>query len=332
MPANDITYRIGAIDATADAFKSVVGRVGGLKAALAGIATGLSIAGVGSFVKGVIEQADQLEKTSKKIGANVVELQRLEAVAKQADVSVESLNKALERQRKFISEAAAGETAQADAINELGLSIGRLQQLDAVGQFRELSLALAKFSNEGDRVRLAAEVWGKANTDILHVAAELGDVFVDLEDKTSGIATMTEEQVKKVAEYDQAWKALSINVKAASTVFIAELLPTITEFSNWLADNLPTMAEWGRSFAQWINNMIAGARQLYADLQPLISTLSTLLKLNPTYLAAQALPGAAQSVIGAGESVIGAVGQTWGAIVDVFSGSVFTGTPDAGLE
>src|SRR3972149_8768222 len=80
-------------------------------------------AGLGILVKQSIDAADQLSKLSQKTGVSVETLSTFKHAAGLAGVSVEELAGALARLAKSSAAAADGTGAQAQAFQQLGISV-----------------------------------------------------------------------------------------------------------------------------------------------------------------------------------------------------------------
>ena len=162
MPTTNI--KITAQDKTKSAFNSVKKSVSGLnasvlslKTALGGIGLALGARAFVNFAKASLDTADALGKTAARLGLTTTELQTLRFAAEQSGMQTTTLDMAMQRFTRRLSEAANGTGVLKDTFKELGIDIknadGSLKSADSL--LSEVADSMSKIPSQGERVRLA---------------------------------------------------------------------------------------------------------------------------------------------------------------------------------
>jgi len=122
-------------------------------------------------------ELDKLAKTASKLGVPVEELQILRLSAEEAGVATNTLDMALQRMVRRISEAKEGTGEASGAIKELGLNAQNLAKLTADEQMRKLADAMSLVTDEGDRVRLSMKLFDSEGVALVNLLKKGSAVF-----------------------------------------------------------------------------------------------------------------------------------------------------------
>lgn len=156
--AENIVLKIFADDRTKKAFSSV--GAGLSKMAKAAAAFGVAATGAtAALTISAARSADQLAKTADKIGATTEALAGLQYAAELSGVSTETMNMALQRMTRRVSEAAMGTGEAKAALFELGLNAQELEQLPLDVQMGMIADAMKGVGSQADRVRIAMKLF-----------------------------------------------------------------------------------------------------------------------------------------------------------------------------
>ena len=137
--------------------------------ALTGIATKLGASVVGFFaVKHVLGEIsskfDEIAgktKLGNRIGLDVNQMTAYSMAFKKAGLEGDALETTFGKMQKSVAETAAGGGAAADSFNRLGLSAGKLSGMGVNEQFRTIVDSLAQVKNQGERMTLAFDIFGR---------------------------------------------------------------------------------------------------------------------------------------------------------------------------
>lgn len=179
--AKNVELDIVAKDKTKRAFASVTG--GLAKVSKASARTAGKIAKIGSafalvaggataaLTKASMKNIDALAKTADKIGITTQALGGLQHAAELTGVSSETMNMALQRMTRRVSEAANGTGEAVNALNELGLNAAELEKLPLDVQMGVVADAMGKVTNQSDRVRLSMKLFDSEGVALVNTLA-----------------------------------------------------------------------------------------------------------------------------------------------------------------
>lgn len=210
-----------------------------LSSSLAALGVGLSAGAFTAFVKSGIDAADNLAKTSQRVGVTVESLSALQYAAQLSDVSVEQLQGALTKLSRSASDAASGSKEQAEAFAALGVSVknsgGELRGteellLDLVEKFAGLQDGSAKTA-------LAMKVFGKSGAEIIPFlnSGREGIEALRLEAEKLGIIVST-ETAKAAEQFNDNLTRLSKAADGLKFSLVNSLLPSLVRLTDGLAD------------------------------------------------------------------------------------------------
>lgn len=177
--ARDVKLQITAQDKTAAAFNSLNKKLGGLNKSIgasvtkiAKIGAAFATAGVAAGValtKASMTSVDALAKTSDRLGIATEKLAGLQHAASLAGVENRTLEKSLQNLAVGVSDAADGTGVAKDALIELGLSAGILEQMSIDDQLSIVADAMQGVKNQADKVRIATELFGARGVTVLNM-------------------------------------------------------------------------------------------------------------------------------------------------------------------
>lgn len=235
----------------------------GLKKAQSGLSkfgslakTGLAAAAAGATaaagamalaVKGSIDAADDMSKAAAKIGIPIEELSRLKYAADLSGVSFEGLQTAVGKLSKQMNEAKNGSKAAAEAFSSIGVSAtnadGSLKTASQV--LTEISDRFATMPDGAEKTALAMELMGRSGANMIPLlnggsaalqqlmgeADQFGQVF------TAEMGANAEAFNDNISRLQGAFGNLAAKVAQ-------ELLPYLRQFTDWLVQNAPAIAQW----------------------------------------------------------------------------------------
>ena len=190
-------------------------------------------------IKGMIDAADQLGKSSQKFGVPVESLSALKYAADLADVSFESLSKGLGKLSKAMFEGAVNPGGDvAKVFKAIGVSV-----TDANGQVRSTEDTFkdiaAKFANMEDgaaKTALAIKIFGKSGADLIPLLNQgrTGIQAMTEEAKKLGIIIST-ETAAKAEQFNDTLKKINASADATKLAFARDLLPVLQRLADeWL--------------------------------------------------------------------------------------------------
>jgi hypothetical protein len=227
------TFRLEGEDATAAAFRSALGRAQGFSKQASNIFktafAGLSVAAVAGVAKQAIELGDNLNKAAIKAGVSGQAISELAFSAGQADIDLASLSNSLRFMQTNLSKAASGSKEANNVLSVLGLTLADIKSLDADRQFELIADRISQLRDPADRARAAVELFGRSGAELLPLFEQGAEGIRKAREEAQRLgASLTDQQIAKLAEADDAIKKLSQswqNFAARLTSFVA---PAIT--------------------------------------------------------------------------------------------------------
>jgi len=211
--AENILIKIFADDRTQKAFS----RVGNGFRKMAKASAAMSIAATAAATVLTVKSmraADQLAKTADKIGATTEALASLQLAGELTGVSVETMNMALQRMTRRVSEAAIGTGEAKGALLELGIDAQKLEQLPLDQQMGIVADAMKDVGSQADRVRIAMKLFDSEGVALVNTLARGSDGLAELarEADLLGLAMSRADTAKIEAANDAITQAQGVFV------------------------------------------------------------------------------------------------------------------------
>ena len=175
--SQNINIKILATDKTAKAFSGLKKRFAQMRslANVAGKAVGVAFvaaaAGLAAMTLSAMKSIDALAKTADKIGITTEALAGLQFAAEQSGVSTETMNMALQRFTRRVSEAAQGSGEAVNALKELNIDAKSLSDLPLDKQMGVVADAMQGVGTQADRVRLAMKLFDSEGVALVNTLA-----------------------------------------------------------------------------------------------------------------------------------------------------------------
>ena len=174
MAAPRYNIPISATDKTAAAFKSVNQAAGRLALSAAKIGVAFATAGVAAaaaLTKMQMSNIDSLAKTADKIGVTTEALGGLRHAAELTGVGSDTLDMAMQRLTRRVSEAANGTGEAKNALIELGINAANLEKLPLDVQMEVIADAMGDVKSQSDKVRLAMKLFDSEGVSLVNTLA-----------------------------------------------------------------------------------------------------------------------------------------------------------------
>lgn len=222
-----------------------------------------AIAGLGVAVKGTIDAADEMSKAAAKFGVPIEELSRLKYAADLSDVSLEGLGTSLGRLSKNMVAAAEGSGPMAEAFAAAGIAVknadGSLRSSTAV--LADLSDKFAAMPDGAEKTALAMQLMGRSGAEMIPLLNEGSAALAKMKAEADTFGQVfTAEMGANAEAFNDNITRLQGSFANIAADLTAKLLPTLTQFSNWLVENGPTIAARTAEFIEF-GAKVAGAFQ-----------------------------------------------------------------------
>ena len=250
-----ITARV--VDKTKPGLKSATENVGKLesrtqkvgkaaKFAALGVA-GIAVAGIAigaKLVGDLLTTADAIGKMSTSLGIGVEDLQKLDFALQQGGTSIDVFEKGIQTFNKGLLDAVRKGTGPvADGLDEIGLALVDIKDLDPEEQFRLITNAISRVEEPSVRAAVAQKLFGGAGKELLPTLAAGRDALDELtaEAERNG-NIMSTETVRGAEEVNDAMNSAKQALAGLATGGFAKVLPFVRTLVFWFKDKVvPTI-------------------------------------------------------------------------------------------
>lgn len=183
---------------------------------------GGGIAAVGAKMAGLI---DEQAKVASKLGLTTEALSILRDAAGYAGIASNTLDMALQRMTRRVSEAANGTGEAVKALEELGLNAEELNRKSPDQALLDIVAALEKVDNQADKVRLAFKLFDSEGVSMVNLtSAGLRQAAADAE--AFGLKVTT-AQAAAVEAANDAWTRITAVVGDFLKYITAQVAPRV---------------------------------------------------------------------------------------------------------
>lgn len=223
--------------------KNVGANIAGVGAGITGLGAAI-LAPIGAATKAFISAGDQLQKMAIRTGVGAEALSELGYAAEQSGTDLATLETALAKSQKAITQANDGSTAMADAFGRLGLNTQELARLSPDQQFQRISAAIAAVQDPTERAARAMEIFGRSGTKLLPL---ITSDMAALRTQAHQLGlTLTQEDADAAASLGDAFDDVGKTIKAAFLQVGAAVAGPLTAAAKAVAKITATAAIWVR--------------------------------------------------------------------------------------
>lgn len=235
---------ISALDRTRGAFSSATRGIAGVASAVTSLRAGLvAVAGAGGFaymVKSSIDATDALAKTASKIGTTTEALSSLRYAANLSGVETTTLDMAMQRFTRRLSEAVKGTGEAKGALQELGINAREISQLPLDERMAVLADAFGNVSSETDKLRLAFKLFDSEGVALVNMLNNGSDGLKAMFDDAEALGLIMRSNAAKGVEQasDSLYRMGRVAIGVRDS-FVAGIAPAI----KLVSDRLVTLVQ-----------------------------------------------------------------------------------------
>jgi len=227
----------GVATTQAERFHAVLGKFSGLaKIARYGmLAVGGAVAGIGYGTMRQMQEMDKIAKFARRIGIGTEDLSGLHHAAGLSGVGTDTLNMALQRMTRRLSEAAAGSGEARGALRELGVDARVVAKMTPNEALKVLADRLMGVTSESDRLRLAFKLFDSEGTALLPMleGGSRGLEKMQAEAKALGL-TFSEFDAERIERANDAMKRMKATGVGMSRELALQFAPIGERFSEFV--------------------------------------------------------------------------------------------------
>ena len=172
--------------------------------------------------------ADDILTQSMVTGLSTETLQQFSYAANLVDVSVDTMTGSMTKLTRAMADAASGNETAAQKFTDLGVSIynadGTLRNAEDV--FYDTIDALGEIGNQTERDAAAMELMGKSAQDLNPLILQGSEALREYGEEAEAVGyVLDESQIKKLAEVDDAYQRMQLQIEAAKKELALEFAP-----------------------------------------------------------------------------------------------------------
>lgn len=231
-------------------FSSGISRATGVVSKFSGVlAAGAGFVGFSAGIAKAADEVDRLTKFARRLDILPGQLGGIQMAARQMSGMMEgSLNTALQRMVRRISEAAKGAGEAKGALKELRLDAARLNRLTVEDRFYAIADAMAAVDNQADRVRLAMRLFDTEGVGLVNTLKDGSGAIRNYvkEYKRLG-GSFTFEDAEKVEKMNDELDRLKTIMGATFKDIVIDISPAASEALTGLREAMQGAKLLGKS-------------------------------------------------------------------------------------
>ena len=206
--------------------------------------TGAGVYGIKKLTADTIKYSDDIATLSERLNISAESLQKWQYIAMQTDVETTEMRTGFRNLNAEISKLASGQISKGtQALQALGIS-----QNDALGgldkNLDNIINKLIEIENPAERLAVANELFGARVGQSLIPLLNQGTAGLEtLKDEFNSLGYVTNEQVAKLAEFDNVLNKLKLSFKLLKNQLGQALLPIVENFAKLMSQKLIPVAK-----------------------------------------------------------------------------------------
>lgn len=241
--------KLGGIGKTALQMGAIVGT--------GAIAAGAALYGMATKAG---DTADRLFDLSDITGMTTDEIQRWEKVTKIAGVSIDTMTNASQKLTKQLNTMDAEGNKSRVALEELGLSIDDINNMNADERMNAITQALAGVEDKTDRARIGTDLLGGAWKDVAPIVGLGADEMQRAKDSANII---DEEKLQKANEFRITVAEMKDQVNYFFMEMAMNAVPIVQYFFDWIKQYMPQIQEYFGVAFQFISQVVDVATEMF---------------------------------------------------------------------
>lgn len=293
-----LNKQVGDVNKKLSGMSSTIKKVG---VALAGA---FAVRGFTNMIDSTLKMNDALGKTADRLGLTAQELQQLHFTAEQSGISTATLEMALQRMTRRVSEAGKGTGEAVKALKEMGISADQLAKMSVNDQLKVLADKLSGVTSEADQVRLAMKLFDSEGVKLLTMLKNGSGGLEDMANEANSLGFVLDRQmIAKMEQANDSMNRVSKISQGFKNVLTTALAPAITA----ITDNFVEWVTEGDGANGMLSNLHSGIRSVLKAFDVLNASVS--LSISGWQLIGSSIDLVAETFFGTAEGVKRAEGN-----------------------
>lgn len=263
------------------------------KAALGGLAAGLTVGAFAKWVQGAIDAAESLHDLSIQTGATVESLSAMAQIGRTTDTSAQDIGNAMNKLAKNMAVANEESKGTAQAIKALGLDFNTFKALKPEDQMVQLAKALDEFEDGGNKSALAMTLLGKSGAQLLPFMKDLASTGKLVATTTTEQAAMADQWNDSLTDAGTALQGVQRSVAFGLLPSLIDLVDIVRTIGGAFSDYLATGVRESGSEMDAMGTVVKVIGSVLSGLMIIASDVAFVLKGIGTEIGGLAAQGAA---------------------------------------
>lgn len=247
-----VAAEFGGLGKASSAANQLLGQFG--NGLLAGLAGGLSVAGLTAAVKSVANLQDQFGKLSQQVGIGVQSLTELDYAAKLSDVATDELSTGVVRLTSRMGDVIQGSKEAEQAFDALGIKVrqsdGTMRSSEDV--LKDVADRFASMEDGSTKTALAVELFGRAGAKLIPLL-NLGRAGLEkLAAEARSLGVVFDEKAAKAAEeFNDNLTRLESAATGLKIELLQGLIPSLTSLTGKFIEATRASGGFLQGLATW---------------------------------------------------------------------------------
>jgi hypothetical protein len=230
-----------------------------IKAGLAALGVTTAVTGLMNLRASAAESMESIGDLADRAGASTEGLTALKWAAHLGGVEFEQVSAAMLKLGVNLAKATAEGKGSDGVFARLGISAGKLAQMDRVEAFKQIAESLKGIQNPAERSALAVELFGKAGTNlgILWSQGAAGIEAAQAEMERLGVS-FSRVDVERVAMATDAWDKIGVAVEGVGQQLAIAVGPAFAAVFESIAQVVGQANSWFKAQGEG-SNFVIGA-------------------------------------------------------------------------
>ena len=243
-----------------------IGRLAKSMVGFAGLSLGVGVLAskMNSMMDAARTSVDTMAKFAQRIGVTTAKLQELRFAALDTGVAAGTLDMALQRSVRRISEAAAGTGEAKDAIKELGLDARTLAAMTPDKAFHAIADAMKEIVTQGDRVRLSFKLYDSEGVALVNTLALGSEGLKKMADEARNLgAVLSSTTIKEIEKLQSEAAKTNAILQAGVAAVATQFGDPIDAYKRVFGGGLAMLASFGKTLeTEGARNVLSSGERL----------------------------------------------------------------------
>jgi hypothetical protein len=302
---NPLQKKLGQIDASFKAVGARIAKIGAGFAAVGAATTAIgssALASITALSQRFAGLGDELSKARDRTGIAASSLSELGYAAEQSGTDLATVEKAVAKMQRGITEANAGSKSMAEAFQAIGLSTKKLAALNPEQQFLAVGEAISRIQDPTRRAAAAMDVFGKSGTQLLPLL--ISDIEALRKEARDLGVVISDDDAKNATNLGDAFDRVKKSLGGIATQLGAAIAVPFTKIANALASIVGKVSAWVAVNRDVVRTVaaVAGAMVVAGGLVTALGV--TLIGLGATIASISTIASAAFAAVGTAIAVV----------------------------